>query len=59
MQCPTVWGVEPVMSHQTSWLERTGECDTPQHQAGELSAPTRASCPAAGTLGQMMTSAAL
>ena len=22
----TVWGVEPVVTHQTSWLESTGVC---------------------------------
>ncbi len=26
MQYFTVWGVEPVVTHQTSWLESTGEC---------------------------------
>jgi len=23
----TAWGVEPVITHQTSWLENTGKCD--------------------------------
>jgi len=55
----TVWSVEPAVTHQTSGLESIGECDKRQHQAGEVSAPTRASCPAAGSLGQTETSAAL
>ncbi len=31
----TVWGVEPVVPHQTSWLESTGVCGVQQNQAGE------------------------
>ncbi len=23
----TAWGVEPVITHRTSWLENTGKCD--------------------------------
>ncbi len=34
----TVWGVEPVLTHQTSWLESTGVCGVRQHQAGGNSA---------------------
>ena len=30
----TVWGVEPVVTHQTSWLESTGVCGVRQNQAG-------------------------
>jgi hypothetical protein len=30
----TVWGVEPVVTHQTSWLESTGVCGVRQKQAG-------------------------
>ena len=26
IQYLAVWGVEPVVTHQTSWLESTGEC---------------------------------
>ena len=26
----TVWGVEPVVTHQTSWLESTGVCGVRQ-----------------------------
>jgi len=26
---PPVWGMEPVVTHQTSWLESTGVCDIP------------------------------
>ena len=33
----TVWGVEPVVTHQTSWLESTGVCGVQQNQAGESS----------------------
>ncbi len=55
----TVWSVEPVMTHHTPRHESIGEYQKRQHQAGEVSAPRRASCPAAGSLGQMMTSAAL
>ncbi len=28
-----VWGVEPVVTHQTSWLESTGVCGVHQNQA--------------------------
>ena len=44
MQCLTVWGVEPAMTHHTSQHESIGECEKQQHQAGEVSAPTRACC---------------
>ncbi len=27
----TVWGVEPVVTHQTSWLESTGVCGVRQN----------------------------
>ena len=30
----TVWGVEPVVTHQTSWLESTGACGVRQTQTG-------------------------
>ena len=30
----TVWGVEPVVTHETSWLESTGLCGVRQSQAG-------------------------
>ena len=29
--CLTVWGVEPDVTHQTSWLGSTGECGVPQY----------------------------
>ena len=29
--CLTVWGVEPDVTHQTSWLGSTGECVVPQN----------------------------
>ncbi len=37
----TVWGVEPVVTHQTSWLESTGVCDVRQILAGGDSASTK------------------
>ena len=40
--CLTVSGVEPDVTHQTSWLGSIGERDMPQQQAGESSAQTRA-----------------
>ena len=33
----TVWGVEPVVTHQTPWLESTGVCGVRQNQAGGIS----------------------
>ncbi len=36
----TVWGVEPVVTHQTSWLESTGVCGVQQTQAGGSSVQT-------------------
>ncbi len=30
----TIWGVKPVVTHQTSWLESTGLCGVRQNQAG-------------------------
>ena len=36
--CLSVWGVEPDVTHQTSWLGSTGECGVPQNHAGENSA---------------------
>ena len=50
--CLTVWGVEPDVTHQTSWLGSTGECGVPQNQVGEHFAQRRALCPAVGSLGQ-------
>ena len=38
----TVWGVEPVVTHQTSWLESTGVCGVQPNQAGGNSARKRA-----------------
>ncbi len=32
----TVWGVEPVVPHQTSWLESTGVCGNRQSAIQEL-----------------------
>jgi len=29
----TVWGVEPVVTHRTSWLETTGVCGVRQNRA--------------------------
>ena len=29
----TVWGVEPVVTHHTSWLESTGVTHQSQHSA--------------------------
>jgi len=29
----TVWGVEPLVTHQTCWQESTGECDVQHNQA--------------------------
>jgi len=37
----TVWDVEPVVTHQTSWLESTGVCGVQQNQAGESSVRKR------------------
>ncbi len=30
-KCLTVWGVEPLVTHQTSWLK--GKCDVGESQA--------------------------
>ncbi len=30
----TVWGVDPVVTHQTSWLDSIGVCGVRQNQAG-------------------------
>ena len=30
----TVWGVEPAVTHQTSWLDSTGVYGVRQNQAG-------------------------
>ena len=30
----TVWGVEAVVTHQTSWFESTGVCGVRQNQVG-------------------------
>ncbi len=38
----TVWGVEPVVAHQTSRLESTGVCGAQQKQAGGSSVQKRA-----------------
>ena len=38
----TVWGVEPVVTHQTSWLESTIVCRVRQGQAGGSSVRKRA-----------------
>lgn len=38
----SVWGVEPVVTHQTSRLESTGVCDVRQKQAGGSSVRKRA-----------------
>ena len=40
----TVWGVEPVVTHHTSWLESTGVCGVQQDQAGGSSVRKKASC---------------
>ena len=40
--CLTVWGVEPDVTHQTSWLGSTGECGVPQNQVGGHFAQRRA-----------------
>ena len=37
-----VWGVEPVVTHQTSWLESTGVRGVRQNQAGGTSVRKRA-----------------
>ena len=37
----TVWGVEPVVTHQTCWLESTGVCGVRQNQAGGTSVQKR------------------
>ena len=29
--CLTVWGMEPDVTHQTSWLGNTGECGVSQN----------------------------
>ena len=44
----TVWGVEPIVTHQTSWLESTGVYGVRQNQAGGSSGCKRASCPVVG-----------
>ena len=43
-------GVEPDVTHQTSWLGSTGGCGVPQHHVGEYCAQKRAQCPAVGNL---------
>ena len=35
-------GVEPGVTHQTSWLGNTGECGVPQHHVGVRFAQRRA-----------------
>jgi len=42
IQYLTVWGVEPVVTHQTSWLRSTGVCGVRQTQAGGSSVLERA-----------------
>jgi len=37
-----VWGMEPVVTHQISWLESTGVCGVRQNQAGGSSVQKRA-----------------
>ncbi len=37
----TVWGVEPVVPHQTSGLESTGVCGVQQNQVGGSSMQKR------------------
>ena len=39
---PYSLGVEPDVTHQTSWLGSTGECGVPQNQVGEHFAQRRA-----------------
>ena len=34
----TVWGVESLVTHSTSWLECTGVCGVPQNRVGGSSA---------------------
>ena len=54
----TVWGVEPDVTHQTSWLGSTGECGVSQQQAGETFAQRRTPCHAVGFLDQTQKSVA-
>ena len=55
----TVWGVEPVVTHQTSWLESTGVCGVRQNQASGSYVRKRAWGPVVGSLGQITRSADL
>ena len=48
IQYLTVWGVEPDVTHQTSWLGSTGVCGVRQNQAGGSSAGKRVYCPVVG-----------
>ena len=48
----TVWGVEPDVTAQTSWLESTGVHGVRQNEAGGNFARKRASVPVVGSLGQ-------
>ena len=58
MLCLTVWGVEPNVTQQTSWLGSTGECGVPQNQVGEHSAQRRARCPSVSSVDQREKSVA-
>ena len=44
IQYLTVWGVEPDVTRQTSWLGSTGECGVRQDQADGSSARERSNC---------------
>ena len=46
----TVWGVEPVVTHYTSWLESTGVCGVRRNQAGGTSVQKRAEGPIVSNL---------
>ena len=43
--CLTVWGVEPVVTHQTSWLGSTGQRGVRQNQAGGSSVQKESDVP--------------
>ncbi len=45
----TVWGVEPIVTHQTSWLVSTGACGVQENQAGGSSVQERAQCTVVGS----------
>jgi len=47
--CKTFDLKDPIMTHQTSWLFDTDECDVQQNEAGKKSAQKWVQCPMAGS----------